>query len=169
MRRKRNKGEGGASAAEPLEVSNANDEARHEADVTEPELQEGTPAQTDREEAKNAGAAESDEPGEMGEELSLRDHLLALRKVIIICFAAVGIAFLASLYFIIDLLMKWITAPIESRGVQVIYTAVSEALTTKLKVAVVTATVIAFPIIILLYHIQQVRHFLLYNNLLLYF
>ena len=148
MRRKWNKGEGGASAAEPLEVSNANDEARHEADVTEPELQEGTPAQTDREEAKNAGAAESDEPGEVGEELSLRDHLLALRKVIIICFAAVGIAFLASFYFIIDPLMKWITAPIESRGVQVIYTAVSEALTTKLKVAVVTAIVIAFPIII---------------------
>ena len=76
---------------------------------------------------------------ESGEELSLRDHLLALRKVLIICVGAIGAAFLVSYYFIIDPLMKWITAPIEARGVQVIYTAVSEALTTKLKVALVVA------------------------------
>ena len=82
------------------------------------------------------------------EQLSLREHLLALRKVIIVCLAAVGAAFVASFYFVIDPLMKWITAPIEARGIQVIYTAVSEALTTKLRVALVTAIVIAFPIII---------------------
>ena len=73
---------------------------------------------------------------------------MALRKVIIVCVIAVGAAFLISFYFIIDPLMKWITAPIEARGVQVIYTAVSEALTTELKVDVVTAVVIAFPVII---------------------
>ncbi len=85
-------------------------------------------------------------PGD--EPLSLRDHLMALRKVIIVCLVAVGVAFLASFYFVIDPLMKWITAPIEARGVQVIYTAVSEALMTKLKVAVVTAVIIAFPVIV---------------------
>lgn len=82
------------------------------------------------------------------EALSLRDHLLALRKVIIACLAAVLAAFLLSFYFVIDPLMAWITAPIEARGVQVIYTAVSEALSTKLKVAVVTGVIFAFPVII---------------------
>ena len=82
------------------------------------------------------------------EQFTLRDHLLALRKTIIVCLAAVGIAFIGVFYFLVDPLMGWITAPIEARGVQVIYTAVSEALMTKLKVAIVTAIVIAFPVII---------------------
>ena len=99
-------------------------------------------------EAKPAEAPESGGEGEAEETLSLRDHLLALRKVIVVSLAAVGVAFVAAFYFIIDPLMAWITAPIEARGVQVIYTAVSEALTTKLKVAIVTAVVIAFPVII---------------------
>ena len=94
-------------------------------------------------EAQAPAAPESEE-----EALSLRDHLMALRGVIVRCAAAVAIAFVASFYFVIDPLMKWITAPIEARGVQVIYTAVSEALTTKFKVAIVTAVVLAFPFII---------------------
>lgn len=92
--------------------------------------------------------APGEEAGPESEQLSLRDHLLELRKVVVVCLAAVAVAFVASFYFVIDPLMAWITAPIEARGVQVIYTAVSEALTTKLKVAVVTAVVIAFPVII---------------------
>ena len=82
------------------------------------------------------------------EALSLRDHLMALRKVIITCVIAVGVGFLIAFYFLIDPLLDWITAPIVERGVQVIYTAVSEALITKLKVAVVTGVVLAFPVII---------------------
>ena len=99
-----------------------------------------------RHNAPEEAAPVADAPG--GEELTLRDHLLALRRTIIVCLVAVGVAFIASLYFVIDPLMRWITAPIEARGVQVIYTAVSEALTTKLKVAVVTAIIIAFPVIV---------------------
>ena len=111
------------------------------ASQTEPVNQTEAAAQ-----AEAADRAEDINPEE--ESLSLRDHLMALRRVIIISLAAVGVAFLASFYFIIDPLLSWITAPIEARGVQVIYTAVSEALTTKLKVAVVTGVVIAFPVII---------------------
>ena len=99
-----------------------------------------------RHNAPEEAAPVADAPG--GEELTLRDHLLALRRTIIVCLVAVGVAFIASFYFVIDPLMRWITAPIEARGVQVIYTAVSEALTTKLKVAVVTAIIIAFPVIV---------------------
>ena len=92
-------------------------------------------------------AAETENAG--GEEkLSLREHLMALRKVFIVCFAAIAVGFVAAFYFFIDPLLKWITGPIEARGVQVIYTAVSEALTTKLKVSLVTGIVLAFPVII---------------------
>ena len=100
--------------------------------------------------AVTAEATEAAEAAQGGgeEALSLREHLMALRKVIIVCLAAVAVGFVASFYFIIDPLMKWITAPIEARGVQVIYTAVSEALTTKLKVAIVTAVILAFPVIV---------------------
>ena len=102
-------------------------------------------AVTPPEPAEPAPPAE-EEAAEEG--LTLRDHLLALRKVIITCLIAVAVGFLIAFYFVIDPLMQWITAPIEQRGVQVIYTAVSEALTTKLKVAIVTAVIIAFPVII---------------------
>ena len=108
---------------------------------TDPRGDEPRPAEAE-------GAAQTGAEGGPEETLSLREHLMALRKVIIVCIAVVGAGFLAAFYFIIDPLMKWITAPIEARGVQVIYTAVSEALTTKLKVALVTAIVLAFPVII---------------------
>lgn len=82
-------------------------------------------------EKRNNAAADGLDEAE--DQLSLRDHLLALRRVVITCIIAVAVGFAAAFYFIIDPLMKWITAPIESRGIQVIYTAVSEALTTKKK------------------------------------
>ena len=96
-------------------------------------------------ESGNGGTAAK---GGIAERLPLRDHLLELRKVILISLAAVGIAFLLSLYFFIDPLMEWIAAPIKERGVQIIYTAVSEALTTKMKVAMIAAIILASPIII---------------------
>ena len=92
-----------------------------------------------------AAAAEIDDPEQ---KQAIREHLMALRKVLIVCFAAIAVGFVAAFYFIIDPLLKWITAPIEARGVQVIYTAVSEALTTKLKVSLVSGIVLSVPIII---------------------
>ena len=112
---------------------------------TDPQKEKKRPAKA--EDAEKAEAAEENQDIEE-EKLSLRDHLLALRKVIIVCLGAIAVCFFAAFYFIIDPLLKWITAPIEARGVEVIYTAVSEALTTKLKVALVTAVVLAFPVII---------------------
>jgi len=87
---------------------------------------------------RKRNSAADDGLDETEDQLSLRDHLLALRSVVITCVIAVAVGFVAAFYFIIDPLMKWITAPIESRGIQVIYTAVSEALTTMIKVALVT-------------------------------
>ena len=78
----------------------------------------------------------------------LMAHLLALRRVVIVSAAAVAIAFFLVYYLAIDWLMAWITGPIISRGIEIIYTAMSEALVTKFKVALIAAIIAASPVII---------------------
>ena len=79
---------------------------------------------------------------------SLLSHLLALRRVVIISAIAVIAAFFAVFYFAIDPLMNWIIGPISARGIEIIYTAMSEALTTKFKVALIAAVIVASPVVI---------------------
>ncbi len=50
--------------------------------------------------------------------------------------------------FLIDYIMSWITAPIQARGIGIIYTAISEALLTKFKVSVIVSIIAASPVII---------------------
>ncbi len=92
------------------------------------------------------------EPEEQGtiqeKRSSLLSHLLALRKVVIISAVAVIAAFLAVFYFGIDALMNWIIGPISARGIEIIYTAMSEALMTKFKVALIAAVIVASPVVI---------------------
>lgn len=75
-------------------------------------------------------------------------HLTALRKVLIVSAAAICIAFLVVFYGLIDQLMALLIQPIVDRGIDIIYTAMSEALVTKLKVALIAASVLASPVII---------------------
>ncbi len=75
----------------------------------------------------------------------LGEHLVQLRKVLIRSVAAIGIAFLAVFYLAIDPLMSLITGPIVERGITVIYTEMSAALMTKLKVAFIAGAVAASP------------------------
>ena len=79
---------------------------------------------------------------------SLLSHLLALRKVLVISAIAVVIAFFLVFYLAIDALMDWIIGPIAARGIEIIYTAMSEALVTKFKVALIAAAVAASPVVI---------------------
>ena len=78
----------------------------------------------------------------------LLEHLLALRKVLFISALSVVIAFFLVYYLAIDALMAWITRPIVERGIEIIYTAMSEALVTKFKVALIAAVIVASPVII---------------------
>ena len=78
----------------------------------------------------------------------LLSHLLALRRVLLISAAAIVIAFFLVYYLAIDRLMDWIVAPIVERGIQIIYTAMSEALVTKFKVALIAAVIVASPVIV---------------------
>lgn len=79
---------------------------------------------------------------------TLLSHLTALRNVLMISAAAVLIAFVLIFYLCIDWLMGLITGPIAARGIELIYTAMSEALMTKFKVALIAAVVVASPVII---------------------
>ncbi|MED9822141.1 MAG: twin-arginine translocase subunit TatC [Christensenellales bacterium] len=74
-------------------------------------------------------------------------HLMAFRKLVIAILAAVIVGFVVVFYLFCNPLMKFITSPIEERGVQIIYTAVSEAFTTQLKISLVAGTVLVSPFI----------------------
>ncbi len=78
----------------------------------------------------------------------LLSHLLALRKVLVVSAIAVAVAFFAVYSLFIDPLMAWIVSPIQARGIDVIYTAMSEALVTKFKVALIAGAVAASPVVI---------------------
>ncbi|HIU19684.1 MAG TPA: twin-arginine translocase subunit TatC [Candidatus Limiplasma stercoravium] len=74
-------------------------------------------------------------------------HLLALRKTLIASAGAVLVAFVAVFSFLNEPLMDFITLPIRERGVDIIYTAVSEAMVTQLKVCLIASIVIASPFV----------------------
>ena len=100
---------------------------------------------------ENAGEPKEDP---ISRRSTLMAHLLALRKVLVISILAVVIAFLLVFYLCmvfylcIDQLMAWIVGPIQARGIEIIYTAMSEALMTKFKVGLIAAVILASPVII---------------------
>ena len=88
------------------------------------------------------------EPMPQEKRATLLSHLLALRKVLIICAAAVVIAFFCVFTLLIEPLMNWIIGPIAARNIEIIYTAMSEAMVTKFKVALIAGVIVASPVII---------------------
>ncbi len=79
---------------------------------------------------------------------ALTEHIKALRRVLIVSVSAVGIAFLVLFYLCCTPLVDFVLDPVRSRGIDVISTAVSEALMLKFKTCLVAAVVIAMPVII---------------------
>ena len=82
------------------------------------------------------------------EKASILTHLNALRRMLMVSAGTVLAAFVLIFYLCIDWLMSLITGPISARGVELIYTAMSEALMTKFKVALIAAVIVASPVII---------------------
>ena len=72
-------------------------------------------------------------------------HLMALRTLLMHCGIAILIGFAAAFYFLCEPLMNFIISPITARGIDIIYTAVSEALTTQIKVSFVAGVVLVSP------------------------
>ena len=93
-------------------------------------------------------AASQEELAQQSGSAPLLVHLQALRRVLIVSAASITAAFFLVYYLAIDRLMGWITGPIVERGIEIIYTAMSEALVTKFKVALIAAAIVASPVII---------------------
>ena len=79
---------------------------------------------------------------------ALAEHFRALRRVLIISAAAVLVVFAVPFYGFCDTLATFILIPVKARGIDVISTAVSDALVMKFKVCLVAALVCAMPVII---------------------
>ena len=105
--------------------------------------QKGTP-----DEREQAAAGEEEQQALQDGGAPLLVHLMALRRVLIVSAAAVAVAFVLVFYLALEKLMAWIIGPIAERGIEIIYTAMSEALVTKFKVAIVAAIILASPVII---------------------
>jgi sec-independent protein translocase protein TatC len=82
------------------------------------------------------------------EKASILSHLIALRKAFVTSAAAIAVAFFVVYSFAIEYIMSLIITPIKKRGIEIIYTAMSEAFITKIKVAFLVAVILASPLII---------------------
>ena len=89
-------------------------------------------------------------------------HLNAMRKLFVACVVAVLVGFVVAFYLLCEPLMRFITSPIEARGVQIIYTAVSEALVTQFKVSLIAGIIAVSPF--LFYQIWAFIKPALYDN-----
>ena len=97
--------------------------------------------------SKKSGRVSAHDVGVKENTQPLIAHLMAFRKLVIAILIAVLVGFVVAFYFLCDPLMKFITSPIEARGIQIIYTAVSEAFTTQLKISLLAGVVLASPFI----------------------
>ena len=79
------------------------------------------------------------------ETLSLLDHLMELRKLLVRCAVAVLIGFVAAYAVVREPLMAFIIEPIKARGIEIIYTAVSEAFATQFRTSIVAGVVMVSP------------------------
>ena len=77
----------------------------------------------------------------------LTEHLLALRKALVISVAAIGIFFLIAFYFFGEPLMKFFINPLLARGIDANTLAPAEGIVSTLKVSLIAGVVAAMPII----------------------
>ncbi len=78
---------------------------------------------------------------------SVFEHLTALRNVLVVTVGTVLIAFFVIFSAFIKPLMALIEQPIVNRGVTIIFSAPAEMVTTQMKVSIVAAIIVAFPVI----------------------
>lgn len=78
---------------------------------------------------------------------AVMEHVRALRRVILISVAAVGALFLLLFYLCCEPLVNFVLLPVRSRGIEIISTAVSEALMIQFKVCLIAAVIAAMPVI----------------------
>jgi sec-independent protein translocase protein TatC len=87
------------------------------------------------------------EKEELMEAQPLIVHLMALRRVLILCIAAVITGFLIVFFLWGSRLVQWVSAPLEQEGIRLIYTEVSEAFGAQTKMSLIAGTVLGSPVI----------------------
>ena len=97
--------------------------------------------------SKKASSAAAHDDSVNSQTQPLLSHLMAFRKLVVACLLSVLVGFVVAFYLLYDPLMHFIISPIEARGVQIIYTAVSEAFTTQLKLSLIAGVVVVSPYI----------------------
>ena len=95
----------------------------------------------------NTNTAASHDESVKSKTQPLLTHLMAFRKLVVACIIAVLVGFVIAFYFLCSPLMHFIVSPIEARGIQIIYTAVSEAFTTQLKISLLAGVILMSPYI----------------------
>ncbi len=96
---------------------------------------------------KNAAAVSAHDAGVKENTQPLITHLMAFRKLVVSILIAILVGFVVAFYLLCDSLMHFIVSPIEARGIQIIYTAVSEAFVTQLKISLLAGIVVMSPFI----------------------
>src|SRR5918992_5217961 len=81
-----------------------------------------------------------------GEEATLVEHLEELRSRLIVCLLALGAAFPIAFYFH-ETLIEWLMRPLPD-GRRLITIGVAEPFTTSVKVSLLAAVAVAFPILV---------------------
>lgn len=91
---------------------------------------------------KGRGAASSDQKA------GITAHLIAMRGMIVVIAASLGVCFFLVLYLFSQPLVDFILRPVAQRGIMVIATKVSESLMMRIKTCLVASFVLCMPIII---------------------
>ena len=80
---------------------------------------------------------------------ALMEHLVALRNTLLISAGTVLVALIVIFAFAVNPLMECIEAPLVKRGISVIFTKGSEALMAKIKISLIAAIVVSYPVLTL--------------------
>lgn len=91
---------------------------------------------------KNNGAPDKDK-----QTMGILQHLEDLRKGIIISLIAIAVASIISFAFI-EQIVGIITRPLAAQGIKPVYTAITEGIFTYFKIALITGTVFAAPVLL---------------------
>lgn len=87
------------------------------------------------------------EPGQELPKQALMTHLKALRNMLLISAGAVGVGFLVVFLGFVDQILLYLEAPVQARGIQLIYIALAESIVIKMKVAFIAGIIAASPVI----------------------
>lgn len=93
---------------------------------------------------KAAGASKAAE----GTKLGIGEHLLAMRRMVVIIAGAIFVCFFLVFYLLSQPLVDFVLQPVAQRGVTVIATKVAESLMMRVKTCLVASIVICMPVII---------------------